>query len=371
MSIPFLSADEYDERAHRFYESGDYDVALDVLREGVRQHPDSALLHVGVGYVHMAREEYAWARHSFETALEMDEEYEDAWVGLGETLLKFGRVEEALDCFTRIDDMGLEDDLEIGLAVGRALYREGLFTTARHRFTRLVAAHPSSAEVAAARGYTLHALGDDVGARRELRRALRLDPELHEARIYLAHLLYDRGDSESALQELEIVPAAEHWDTLSLWRYIDLKCSLGGVAENDAALEPWRRRLDELEGEPDAIEHLLAEVEASFVEGAEEGAGCATEAPGPVNRVAHLLVEEAEEGVHQVRTPDGEVFTGSWEEIVAAMRDASGSPGESARAFMLRFSERVRQRMGYEIPCEEAEAFLRASARIGLLRIER
>ncbi|MDP9348965.1 MAG: tetratricopeptide repeat protein, partial [Gemmatimonadota bacterium] len=154
MSIPFLSAEEYDERAHRFYESGDYDVALDVLREGVRQHPDSALLHVGVGYVHVAREEYAWARRAFEIALQADYDYEDAWVGLGETLLKFGEVEEALGCFLRIDEMGLEDDLEIGLAVGRALYREGLFTNARHRFTRLVAAHPGSSEVAAARGYT-------------------------------------------------------------------------------------------------------------------------------------------------------------------------------------------------------------------------
>ena len=372
MSVPFLSAEEYDERAHRFYESGDYDVALQVLREGVRLHPDSALLHVGVGYVHVAREEYAWARRAFDDALQIDDEYEDAWVGLGETLLKFGRLEEALACFERIDDMGLDDDLEIGLAVGRALYREGLFTNARHRFTRLVAAHPDSAEVAAARGYTLHAMGDDIGARRELRRALRLDAELHEARIYLAHLLYDRGDARGALRELERVPADEHWDTLSVWRYVDLKVSLEGFEETDPALEPWRKRLDELEGEPDGIEHLLAEVEASFSDGADEPAVRTLAPATSTNRIAQaLLAEEGAEGGHRVRTPGGQLFTGSWEEIVAAMRDASASPGESVASFMLRYAERVRQRTGYEIPCESAEAFVRGSARIGLLKIER
>ncbi|HEX8904014.1 MAG TPA: tetratricopeptide repeat protein, partial [Longimicrobiaceae bacterium] len=293
MGTSFLSAEEFDEQAHRLYESGEYDEALDVLRDGLRHHPDSALLHVGLGYVRIAREEYAWARVSFEEALDLDPEYEDAWVGLGETLLKFGRVDEALKCFSTVDAMGLHGDLELGLTMGRALYREGLFSEARTRFTALahnhadsaeVAAargytlhalgddvgarrelrralrldaslheartrftalahgHHDSAEVAAARGYTLHALGDDVGARRELRRALRLDANLHEARIYLSHLLHDRGDVAGALRELERVPPAEHWDTLSLWRYVELKCAVEQVKDDDPLFAPWKER---------------------------------------------------------------------------------------------------------------------------------
>lgn len=372
MSIPFLSAEEYDERAHRFYESGDYDVALQLLREGVQWHPESALLHVGVGYVHIAREEYAWARQSFELALQIDEEYEDAWVGLGETMLKFGRIDEALGCFARIDEMGLSDDLEIGLALGRALYREGLFSNARHRFTALVAAHPDSAEVAAARGYTLHALGDDVGARRELRRSLRLDPALHEARIYLAHLLYDRGDTRGALREMERVPPEEHWDTLSVWRYIDLKCTIEGLAETDDVLGPWRDRVLELEGEPDEVDHLLAEVETSFIEGVQEPEELLPARPASLNRIARALALLEEEGeAHRVRTSGGRVFTGSWEEILGAMRDASAHPDDSLTAFMVRSAARIRRRTGETVPCDSAEAFLRAGERIGLLRIER
>ena len=376
MATPFLSSEEFDEQAHRFYDAGDYDTALDVLREGLRHHPESVLLQVGLGYVRVAREEFAWARSSFSRALELDPEYEDAWVGLGETLLKFGQVEEGLACFARLDAMGLQEDLELGLTVGRALYREGLFSEARQRFTLLAQAHPDSPEVAAARGYSLHALGDDPGARRELRRALRLEPELYEARIYLAHLLYDRGDAAGALRELERVPPAEHWDTLSLWRYVELKRAVDRLPEEDEHFAPWRERLAELESEPDAIDHLLAEVEAAF-EGAgeeeEEGApGTVAELSGQIDFVMRMLSAgpEGTRQVHRVRTVEGRVYEGTWEEIVSRMRDSSADPSEPLSAFMRRAARAVRERTGADLPCDTAEAFLRAGARIGLLRIE-
>jgi Flp pilus assembly protein TadD len=370
MTPPFLSAEEYDEQAHRHYDAGDYDAALEMLLDGLRVHAESVLLHVGLGYVRIAREEYAWARRSFERALELDADYEDAWVGLGETLLKFGDVERALRCFGRIDDMGLSDDLELGLTVGRALYREGLFSEARQRFTSLGGAHPDSAELAAARGYTLHALGDDVGARREMRRALRLDADLHEARIYLAHLLYDRGDRPAALRELERVPPPEHWDTLSVWRYVELKTAVDGTAPDDALFDPWRARLAELEEEPDAIDHLLAEVEAAFEEPEEEPVRAPLEMSAQVDFIMKVLGTGDRRDVHRVRTVEGTLYEGTWEEIVSRMRDAAAGPDEPLASFMHRAARQIRERTGAELPCDTPEAFLRAGARIGLLRIE-
>jgi Flp pilus assembly protein TadD len=371
MGTSFLSSEEFDERAHRLYESGDYEEALEVLREGLRHHPDSALLHVGLGYVRIAREEYAWARRSFEDALRADEEYEDGWVGLGETLLKFGQLDQALGCFARVDDLGLADDLELGLTMGRALYREGLFADARVRFGVLATAHPENAEVAAARGYTLHALGDDLGARRELRRALRLDAQLHEARIYLAHLFHDRGDTRGALRELERVPPAEHWDTLSLWRYVELKSALDGVPQDDPRLDPWRQRLIELEIEPDEVDHLLAEVEAQF-EGAEEASPPGLELAPQIDMILRMLgtPELEEEPQHRVTTVEGTVIEGTWEEIVARMRDHSADPSLPVATFMRRTARQIRERTGRELPCDTPEAFVRAGARLGLLRIE-
>jgi Flp pilus assembly protein TadD len=374
MGTSYLSSEEYDELAHKHYDAGDYDEALGVLREGIAQYPDSVLLHVGLGYTRIAREEYAWARQCFESALELDAEYEDAWVGLGETLLKFGRVEEALSCFGQIDEMGLGDDLELGLTVGRALYREGLFTDARARFAALSTTHADNAELAAARGYTLHALGDDLGARRELRRATRLDADLHEARIYLSHLLHDRGDLRGALTELEQVPPAEHWDTLSVWRYVELKMQLDGVAEADPWFAPWKERLAELDAEPDEIDHLLAEVEASFEGAVDEQAQAALELSSQMDFMMKILGPPAPDAalasVHRVRTAEGSIFQGSWDEIVRGMRDSCGEPQMPLGAFMRRAARQIRERTGRDVPVHSAEAFLKAGARMGLLRIE-
>src|SRR5437588_364413 len=68
MSDKFLSSDEYDERAHQLYNEGQYDEAIDTLREGLGLYPDSVELLVGMGYARLAREEYAWARRAFEEA---------------------------------------------------------------------------------------------------------------------------------------------------------------------------------------------------------------------------------------------------------------------------------------------------------------
>src|SRR5580704_2980184 len=122
MPTPFLSSEEYDERAHQLYNDGQYDEALDVLREGLTLYPNAVELHVGVGYARLAREEYAWARKSFEEALVLDPEHEDALAGLGETLLKFGQREAALKAFHRSLELGYADDLDLMLQIGRALF---------------------------------------------------------------------------------------------------------------------------------------------------------------------------------------------------------------------------------------------------------
>ena len=78
MSAPFMSSEEYDERAHTLYNDARYDEALAVLREGLTLYPHAVELHIGVGYARLAREEFAWARRSFEEALVLDGDHEDA-----------------------------------------------------------------------------------------------------------------------------------------------------------------------------------------------------------------------------------------------------------------------------------------------------
>ena len=233
MSEQFLSSDEYDERAHQLYNEGQYDEAVDVLREGLSLYPHAVELHVGMGYARLAREEYVWARRSFEEAVGLDSDHEDALAGLGEVLLKFGDRDGAAGCFDRILELGFRDDHDLMLQIGRALFREGVLEQARRYFEVAITGHPDSAEAAACVGYAAHRLTDEGGALHWLRRALELDPTHGEARIYLANLLYDRGEYEAALFHLERTEPEDHFDGLAIWRLIELKKSVYRLPEDD------------------------------------------------------------------------------------------------------------------------------------------
>ena len=75
MTEAFRTSDEFDEHAHQLYNQGRYDDALSLLREGLAVYPNAVELHVGMAYAHLAREEYAWARRSFELAVTLDPEH--------------------------------------------------------------------------------------------------------------------------------------------------------------------------------------------------------------------------------------------------------------------------------------------------------
>ena len=383
MPTPFLSSEEYDERAHQLYNEGQYDDALDVLREGLALYPNSVELHIGVGYARLAREEYAWARQSFEKSLVLDPEHEDALAGYGETLLKFGQRDQAVASFRRILELGYADDIDLILQVGRALFREELMDEARDFFEIAVREANELAEAAACLGYVRHRQGDDQGAIASLQRALQLDDEHAEARIYLANILYDRGEYESALYHLEHTEPGDHWDELGIWRLVELKKSLYRLSDDDPELRPWEERLGELAGEVDDIDDLLSEIEARAMEEDARSGGMAGR--GQLELFGVLLNDLAdrksggagngavdERVEHRIMMTDGRQYVGSWERIVRAMRDANKAMvGRSLQEFMATEARRGYSLTGVKIPTADAESFIRGSASAGLLRIVR
>lgn len=361
----FLSSEEYDEQAHRLYDDGDFDGALEMLREGLSLYPNAVELYVGLGYARLAREEFAWARQAFSRALTLDPLHEEALVGMGETLLRLGETPRALALFQEVQRLGFDEDVELMLTMGRALYRERLFAEAKEVFSKVVAVRPDNGEGIAALGYVLHRLGDEVGSSRHLRRALKLDPDLHEARVYLGHLLFDRGDWEAALREFERVAPGDHWDSLAVWRIIELKRSLWQMEEGDARLMPWELRLEELESDVDPVDRLLAEIE-----------GGATGTPGsPVGDRGQLELFKEGAPVEDdlpkaIRLPEGQLLRGTWLEIVRQMRDLAGFGHEPLARYMKRLAERWHEQRGVEIPATDPRTFLSAAIQAGLLTLE-
>ena len=384
MPTPFLSSEEYDERAHALYNEGKYDEALALLREAVALYPSAVELHVGFGYARLAREEYAWARRSFDEALVLDPEQEDALAGLGEVLLKFGQVDAGLRAFEKTVTLGYEDDVDLMLQIGRALFREGFVEIALTYFEHAVAHAEDSAEATACVGYAQHRMGNDAEAIVSITRALDLDPQLVEARVYLANLRYDAGDLDEALVEFEKTQPEDHWDELGIWRLMELKKSVYKLDDTDGELKPWEARLVELAGETDDIDDLLEEVEQSMMEQDAEGL---PEAQGQLEAPGSLLTglvnqhqgEQAEpattdvlaaESSHRVIMRDGSVFEGTWEEIVRALRDARDA-GRPLDEYMAAEARRFYGATGKQVASDAPEAFLRGGADAGMLRIDR
>src|SRR5438067_4691252 len=120
---------------------------------------------------------------------------------------------------------------------------------------------PAATEASAGVGYGPHRLSDDDAAMSSLRRALQLDGDHSEARIYLANILYDRNDHQTALYHFERTSPEDHWDELGLWRVIELKRSLYKLEEDDSELKPWDERLTELGAGLDDNDEMIMELD--------------------------------------------------------------------------------------------------------------
>jgi len=270
------------------------------------------------------------------------------------------------------------------------LFREGLIDEAKEFFEIAVQQSPESAEAVACVGYAQHRLADDDGAIATLRRALQLDSDHTEARIYLGNVLYDRGEYEAALYHLDRTTPEDHWDELGIWRLVELKKTVYHLKDDDPELKPWDDRLNELAGEPDDIDEMLAEIEQKAADAENAEAKGQLELFGALldNLAAGKRDEEippARDEPHQQRPApapraaashrivrDGRIYSGTWEEIVSVMRDENAAyAGRSLVEFMMTEAQRGLAITGVEIPTGDPESFLRGSADAGLLRILR
>ena len=357
--------EEYDFEAQRLYDAGELDEALDLLREGLLCFPDAPALLLTLGYTHLARETYGWARAAFAEVLDADPEHEEALVGLGDALLKLGERSRAFLAFDRVRELGFDEDPELMLAIARALYREGLYERAADYYRRAGEHTEATAEL----GYCFYRMGRRRAAARQLVRALQIDPQLYEARLFHGNLLYEEGDYEAALDAYLRVPPGSMTDPLAAWRTVELLRGLRGLPSDDRGLEPYIEQLERLSRDPTPEERLLERVRADVL-GEDESVAGGRQQLDLFAAGAGGAPRAREPEVHTVRARDGRVFTGDWISIVGAMRDQSVDPSITIAEFMRETARMLSHLTGIRVPHDDPEAFLRASARAGVLQIE-
>ncbi len=355
MKAEFWSSEEYDGQAQRQYEAGEYDAALKILTEGASMYPSAVELRVSLGYTQLAREEFVRARRAFAEALELEPDHEDGLVGLGDCHLRLGERARALALFERVIELGFSRDLDLMLTAGRALLREGLLKQAERFFRMAVAANDESAEAAADLAYTLHRRGDGDAARTWLEAALELDGSNTDARALLANHLYEIGDRRASLAHFELIPAGSLWDSLTVWRVIELLRACRQEVDDQGAIRPYLDRLDELFEEMTPEDRLFEELALAAEEGLDS-----------VVRGQLDMFRPGAEAVPVRMDGPGD----DWTAVIQMLCRMSSNPDRTVEQFMQDTARRIRRTMGLALPTDDPGAFLEASARAGVLRLD-
>jgi hypothetical protein len=157
---------------------------------------------------------------------------------------------------------------------------------------------------------------------------------------------------------------------LGIWRHVELKKSIYRLPDEDPELAPWLLRLGEVVGEPDAIDLLLAEVEAQQADGGVRDP-YQLELFGTLLSELHAMQKKpGQSDPHLVMTLAGNSIRGTWEEILMQMKAADREWAHGSLIdFMASLARRGQTETGVIIPTTNAEAFIRGSAEAGVLRI--
>lgn len=147
------------------------------LQRAVAHNPDNLHAHFLLGRAHLEENRPAEARRHFQSAMDLDESFQEAWHGLGIALLDMGRDRAALTHYTRMADAFPQSATP---REGRAAASLAMadFAAARQFANEALALNPSSATAHRYLGEADYADARYQEALSHWRRALELDPAL-------------------------------------------------------------------------------------------------------------------------------------------------------------------------------------------------
>lgn len=180
------------------HQRGRYNVAVDLIRQAIRQNGHSAAYLCSLGSALREQGKLAEAITSYLEAVRMKPDFVEAQYNLGNALHAEGRLEESINAY-RQAVRRKSDYVEARYNLGNALYAHGNLNEAVTAFRELTRVKPDFADAHYNLGTALTALGKLDEAVTEFRHAIRVKPDMADAHYNLGNTLKTQGRLDEAI----------------------------------------------------------------------------------------------------------------------------------------------------------------------------
>ncbi|HYP26376.1 MAG TPA: tetratricopeptide repeat protein [Blastocatellia bacterium] len=255
------------EQIHRtgvsYYESGEFEKAIEAYRQAIRLRPDSqeSYYHLGMAYSSLGR--YKEAVEAYNNAIRIKPDYAAAYYNLGHAHSNLNQYGRAIKVFKQALQHD-PDNVEIYLALGDAYSDSGDEDKAVAAFEAAIRREPSNPYTYYKLGLFYFPHGPHARAVDAFSQAIIRDPRHAEAYFHRSYAYLFMGRGESAVGDAETYLALKGWRTnQSLYMVIAAYFGHMQIRQEAAArkaLGDAVRQADRSEWPYPVIEYLIGEI---------------------------------------------------------------------------------------------------------------
>lgn len=183
------------------FQRGAYQRALALADSAEKYEPDVAVIPFFRGSVYTALNQFDTAQEAYRKAVELDPDYPEARLRMGNNAVQLGNLREALLLYEEEEEVAPSSALYVRM--GRTYAELGVADSARMAYEKAVALDSNNANAHMMFGQFLEEAGEIEAALVHSRKALELQPEHPNYQFAVGAQLYQAGHLEEAAEYLK------------------------------------------------------------------------------------------------------------------------------------------------------------------------